>query len=135
VVQHARDAKLTTASPRHLCLSPLQDLYVTSNQSFHSPQVPLVVPPAPQFITKSTLALALHDRRVPEGSRPHGFGSVLHRHDPTRDMHLLETTTHSTYGGKYADSEEKRREGAGLQQVQQSKPAGKVSVDNGSVLV
>lgn len=110
------------------------DLYVTSNQAFYTPQVPLVVPPAVQF-SKATLATALHDRRPPEGSRPYGFGSTLHKHTPGHDARFHQTTTHSTFGGKYADSEEKRAEvtdDPGRLQMQLSRPAGKVFNTHGS---
>lgn len=104
--------------------------YVTTSQHFHSAQVPLVPPPQPQMIGKNTVHLALHTRQPPADARPHGFGSVVPRHEPHHDRRRLDTTTHSTFGGKYADSEERRREGDEFMHegTQQHTPAGKVSV-------
>lgn len=102
--------------------------YVTSSQYFHCAQVPLVPPPQPQIVGKNTVHLALHTRQPPAEARPHGFGAVVPRHEPDHDRRRLDTTTHSVFGGKYADSQERRREGDTYMQGIQHTPAGKVSV-------
>jgi len=121
------------------------DDYVSTSHAFHQAQRPVVAPPKPQMICRETLPLATSEegtRLPPRGSRPHGFGSVRPRHEPGHDLRRLETTTHSAFGGKYADTPEKRAAGE-LQDTSSSfgasmslgglhsgQPAGRVLRDN-----
>lgn len=123
---------------------------MTSNQAFHSLQTPLVAPVAPQMLSKSSLAhgggslleegeglrataLVQDGTHLPQA----GFGAVLPRHVPEHDRRRHQTTTHSVFGGKYADSPDKRIDtssSAGATQAlqsPQSKAAGKVLTNAG----
>lgn len=112
------------------------ELYETTHQRAFVPLAPLVPPAPPQFLSKSTMHLAasaLADRLPPPDSRPHGFGSVRPRHEPDHDRRRMETTSHSTYGGKYADTEERKRDPSGdanASAMQHTKAAGKVWADH-----
>jgi hypothetical protein len=108
--------------------------YRTTNQHYHTGRTPLAVPAPPQMISKHTAHLALHDRVPGANSRPYGFGSVRPRHEPDYDRRRFDTTTHSAFGGKYADSPEQRARAdpasaSESQQRLQSSPAGKVNAD------
>lgn len=112
------------------------DLYVTTNQRMHAPQVPLVAPPPVRFISKEHMALALHQHQLPAGTPTSGFGSILPSHDSEHDKRRFETTTHSVFGGKYADKEDKRvrdEDFATTTQSLQEKAAGRVLSAEGRV--
>jgi hypothetical protein len=102
--------------------------YISTSHAFHRADRNLPTPPKPQMICRSTLALANEQRLPPKGSRPHGFGSVRPRHEPDHDRRRMETSTHSAYGGKYADTPEKRRDPVemGHHALQAASPAGLV---------
>lgn len=99
------------------------DLYVTTHQSFHNAATPLVAPPPPTFLNRDTLALALHERRLPGDVPRSGFACPLPRHDAAHDKRLLCTTTHSEFGGRDADCEEKRKRSAQIRPMEQSEDA------------
>ena len=115
---------------------------MTSNQAYHCLQTPLVPPVAAQMLSQSSLAhgggsllesgAGLRGSALLEdGShRPQGFGAALPRHVPNHDLHRMQTTTHSVFGGKYADSEDKRKDvappAATSQSAQPTAAAGKV---------
>jgi hypothetical protein len=65
----------------------------------------------------------LADRSLPEK----GFGNPLPRHGDERDTREMTTTTHSAFGGTYADTEEKRK----VPEIQPLNPTRKTSRGTG----
>lgn len=84
------------------------DTYLSHTHDIHRSiqQVPEVQ--EPKFINKTNLHLTQQPRPLPETLPASGFGAALPKHVKGHNHHYLHTTSHSTYGGVYADSPEKR---------------------------
>lgn len=60
-----------------------------------------------KMITFQTLRHTIDTRRE-EGIPLQGYGSLLPQHTADKDMRILTTTAHSSFGGRDADDDEKR---------------------------
>lgn len=80
------------------------DFYRSSNMEAYTEPPRQRPVPSYNLINRSTLRHTMTDRSVPD----QGWTSTIPKHDDNRNLRLLHTTNHSTYGGPYAEKAEQR---------------------------